>query len=260
MLTTLHQTRDGSAYDITTRHHDTWRKNGRRTLNGTIALSVPVDWVQAKCRQYQYQAYRPLVRNELLPTSDHHIVTVYGAEYRGYVQYYQMAGNINWLNKIRWTMERSMFTTLAKKHRRPPWVMRERLKSVVETPHGKRRCFEAVLHTPSGAEFTARFGGILLRKVRHARLLDGPWPARRKRLLIARLKAGICELCQSRDGITVYHIARLADLDRYSPTKAPEWVSAMRQRRSKTLIVCAGCHTQIHPPGREQHPPESRVR
>ena len=247
-------------YDITTRHQDTWRRNGRRTLNGSIALNVPVDWVQAKCRQYQYQAHRPLVRNELLRTSDHHIVTVYGAEYRGYVQYYQMAGNINRLNKIRWMMERSMFTTLAKKHRRPPWVMRERLKSTVVTPHGKRRCFEAVLRTPSGKEFTARFGGIPLRTVRHARLHDGPWPARRRRLLIDRLKAGVCELCQSRDGITVHHVRRLVDLNKYSPKKAPDWVTAMRQRRSKTLIVCVDCHARIHPPHTQQHLLESRVR
>lgn len=150
-------------YDISTRQHDTWHTKRRRTLNGSIALNVPVDWVNAKCRQYQYQARRPLVRNELLPTSDHHIVTVYGAEYRGYVQYYRMAGNINRLNKLRWAMEQSMFTTLAKKHRRPPWVIRDRLKSTTVTPHGKRRCIEAVLRTPSGKVLTARFGGIPLR-------------------------------------------------------------------------------------------------
>ncbi len=153
-----------------------------------------------------------------------------------------------------------MFTTLAKKHRRPPWVIRDRLKSTTVTPHGKRRCFEAVLRTPSGKEFTARFGGIPLRTVRHARILDRPWPARRGRLLIDRLKAGTCELCQSHDGITVYHVARLVDLNTYSPTKAPDWVTAMCQRRSKTLIVCAACHAHIHQPRTQQHPLESRVR
>lgn len=233
-------------YDISTRHHDEWRHNGRRTLNGTIALSVPVDWVQAKCRTYQRHQGKPLIRNDLIRTSDYNIVATYGAEYRGYVQYYLLAGNIGWLNKIRWIMERSMFSTLAAKHRRPPWVMRERLKTTVETPHGKRRCFEAVQRTPSGAVFTARFGGVPLRRNKHARLLDEAWRARRGQLLIARLTAGTCELCQSRDGITVHHVRRLADLDKYSPTKAPGWVQAMRARRSKTLIVCARCHAHIH--------------
>lgn len=233
-------------YDIHTRHQDTWRHNGRRTLNGTIALSVPVDWVQAKCRDYQRHQGKPLIRNDLIRTSDYNIVATYGAEYRGYVQYYQLAGNISWLNKIRWIMERSMFSTLAAKHRRPPWVMRERLKTTVETPYGKRRCFEAIQRTPTGKEFTARFGGVPLRRNKHARLIDGAWPARRGKLLIARLTAGTCELCQSKDGITVHHVRRLADLNRYSPTKAPGWVQAMQARRSKTLIVCARCHAHIH--------------
>jgi len=96
--------------------------------------------------------------------------------------------------------------------------------------------------------------------VRHFRLLDGPWPARRRRLLIDRLKAGTCELCQSRDGITVHLVARLVDLNKYSATNAPDWVTAMRQRRSKALIVCVDCHARIHPPHTQQHPLESRVR
>ncbi len=168
-------------------------------------------------------------------------------EYRGYVQYFQMAGNINWLNKLRQYMERSMFSTLAAKHRRPPWVMRNRLKSTVDTPFGKRRCFEAVQRAPSGAVFTARFGGIPLRRRTHARpIIDGAWPTRKGRQLTARLTAGICELCESHDGITVHHVRRLSDLNRYSSTAAPRWVEAMRTRRRKTLIVCDRCHAEIH--------------
>jgi hypothetical protein len=94
--------------------------------------------------------------------------------------------------------------------------------------------------------FTARFGGIPLRRRKHARLIDGAWPTRRGTHLIARLTAGICELCDSPDGITVHHVKRLADLNRYSPTAAPPWVQAMRDSRRKTLIVCARCHSSIH--------------
>ncbi|MBM0238962.1 hypothetical protein JNW88_20760 [Micromonospora sp. ATA32] len=61
-----------------------------------------------------------------------------------------MAGNINWLNKLRGVMERSMMSTLAAKYRRPPWAMRNRYQATVVTPHGKRRCFEATQRTPSG--------------------------------------------------------------------------------------------------------------
>jgi group II intron reverse transcriptase/maturase len=233
-------------YDISTRQADTWHTRGGRSINGGIALEVPPEIVEAKCRTYQRHQGKPLIRNEVVHTSDHHIVATYGAEYRGYVQYYQLAGNINRLNKLRYVMERSMFSTLAAKHRTPPWVLRERLKTTVVTPYGKRRCFEATQRTPSGKVFTARFGGIPLRRNKHARLIDGAWPAKRKRQLITRLTAGICELCESPDGITVHHVKRLVDLNRYNSTAAPDWVEAMRAKRRKTLIVCASCHAEIH--------------
>ena len=233
-------------YDIWTRQADTWHTRGGRSINGSIALGVPPETVDARCRTYQRKQGKPLIRNDLIRTSDHNIIAAFGSEYRGYVQYYQLAGNINRLNKLRAVMERSMFSTLAAKHRRPPWAMRDRHRTTVTTPYGKRRCFEAVQRTPSGKVFTARFGGIPLRRKKHARLIDGAWPARRGRQLIARLKAGICELCESRNGITVHHVGRLNDLNRYSTKAAPQWVEAMRASRRKTLIVCARCHASIH--------------
>src|SRR5215211_6909765 len=61
------------------------------------------------------------------------------------------------------------------------------------------------------------------RDPRAVRYRDGAWPTRRGTHLIARLTAEICELCDSRDGITVHHVKRLADLNRYSPTTPPAW-------------------------------------
>ena len=157
-----------------------------------------------------------------------------------------MAGNISWLNKLRYVMERSMLSTLAAKYRRPPWVMRRRYQTTVATPWGKRRCFEATRRSPSGAAWTARFGGMPLRRQKHARLIEGAWSPRRGRQLIARLRTGICELCTADDGITVHHVKRLTDLNRHSATAAPAWIEAMRAKRRKTLIVCARCHAKIH--------------
>lgn len=101
-------------YDVWTKQA-TWHTKGRRYINGNIALSVPPGTVNTRCRTYQRGQGKPLIR-----TSDHNIVATYGSEYRGCVQYYQMAGNINWLNKLRYVMERSMLWTLAAKHRRHP--------------------------------------------------------------------------------------------------------------------------------------------
>lgn len=233
-------------YDIWTRQADRWRTRGGRSINGNIALGVPPEAVEDRCRAYLRSQGKPLIRNDLIRTSDYNIIATFGTEYRGYVQYYQMAGNINRLNNLRWAMERSMMSTLAAKHRRPYWVLYERYRTTTLTPYGKRRCFEATQQAPSGTVFTARFGGIPLRRVKHARIIDGPWPTHRGRQLTNRLTAGICELCESRDGITVHHVKRLTDLNRFSTTTAPTWVQAMRDSRRKTLIVCAQCHQDIH--------------
>ena len=39
------------------------------------------------------------------------------AEYRGVVQYYQLAYNVHCFARLKWVMERSLTTTLAGKHR-----------------------------------------------------------------------------------------------------------------------------------------------
>ena len=86
-------------YDIWTRQDDTKRTGGRRSINGGIALGVPPQAVNVRCRNYQRGQEKPLIRNDLIRTSDYNIVAMFGTEYRGYVQYYQMAGNINWLQR-----------------------------------------------------------------------------------------------------------------------------------------------------------------
>ena len=48
---------------------------------------------------------------------DYDIVRIYGAEYRGLVQYYLLAGDVRRLHRLRWVMLSSMLKTLAAKHR-----------------------------------------------------------------------------------------------------------------------------------------------
>jgi hypothetical protein len=64
--------------------------------------------------------------------------------------------------------------------------------------------------------------------------------------LIRRLLAGRCELCESRVGLQVHHIRKLADLSKPGRSEPTVWVQAMAQRRRKTLVVCAACHHGIH--------------
>jgi len=64
--------------------------------------------------------------------------------------------------------------------------------------------------------------------------------------LIRRLLAGHCELCESRTGLEVHHLRKLADLNRPGRPDRPAWVHLMAKRRRKTLVVCRTCHEHIH--------------
>ena len=72
--------------------------------------------IKAKCAPY-LQRGKPARRTRLINDDDHTIVGTYGAEYRGIVQYYLLAGDVYRLNRLRWVMETSMLKTLAGKHR-----------------------------------------------------------------------------------------------------------------------------------------------
>jgi hypothetical protein len=91
-------------YEITVQHADHKVTGGRRAVNGTIALRVPRDVVKAKCAPY-LKLGKPEVRPWLVNEDDHVIVSAYGAEYRGLVSYYLLAGDAWRLNRVRWVME-----------------------------------------------------------------------------------------------------------------------------------------------------------
>jgi hypothetical protein len=61
--------------------------------NGHIALRVPFDAIKAKCAPY-LQCGKPSHRPAMHNLSDYQILQAYGAEYRGVVQYYLLAGDV----------------------------------------------------------------------------------------------------------------------------------------------------------------------
>jgi group II intron reverse transcriptase/maturase len=65
-------------YEITVRHDDSKITGGRRMLNGTIALRVPLDVVRAKCAAYRRRG-KPWLRPALTNLSDYDIVRVHAA-------------------------------------------------------------------------------------------------------------------------------------------------------------------------------------
>jgi group II intron reverse transcriptase/maturase len=234
-------------YEITVQHADRKLARGRRSANGAIALRVPVPVVKAKCAPY-LKLGKPEHRPERVSLDDHQIVSIYGAEYRGIIQYYLLAGDVWRLRRLHWVMLTSMLKTLAAKHRSSVTAMARKHQATIATRYGPRRCFEARIERDGRKPLAARFGGIPLRQQRNAVLTDRtaiPGATRKGKELISRLCAGRCELCEQWAKVHVHQVRKLADLTKPGKPQ-PAWARIMARRRRKTLVVCQRCHDAIH--------------
>jgi group II intron reverse transcriptase/maturase len=234
-------------YEITIQHDNRKLTGGRRMVNGGIWLRVPTDVIKAKCSRYM-QRGTPAAQPGLMNEEDHAIISRYGVEYRGIVQYYLLAGDVGRLNRLHWVMVTSLLKTLAGKYDSSVSKMARKYAATIQTPHGPYRCMQVRIDRGEGRKpLVATFGGIPLKRQQNAVLRDRvPLPATaRRKELIQRLLAGRCELCGQAEKVEVHQIRKLADLDKPGKPQ-PEWMRIMAQRRRKTLVVCATCHASIH--------------
>ena len=233
-------------YDITVQHSGTKISNGRRSANGKIALKVPPDVIRAQCARYRNHG-KPWHRSRLQNLDDYDIIRVYGAGYRGVVNYYLLAKDAWRLRTLRWNAETSMLKTLAAKHQSTVSKMAARHKAKAETGDGPRTCFEARRRRRGKPDLVARFGGIILRQDRRA-VITEPVPVRvrvPRRELLARLRQRECELCETGTTVAVHQVAGIRELGK-PKTGQPAWAALMAKMRRKTLIVCSPCHDWIH--------------
>jgi len=241
----------GYEISVASRDHRTRRpsatdRRNRRSLNGTIVLHVPAPVVKAKSAPYLSRG-NPARRTPMVSDSDYNILARFGAEYRGIVQYYLLAGDVFRLHRLRWVMETSMLKTLASKHRSTVSKMAAKHKAKIATPHGPRTRFEAHIERPGRTPLVAWFGGIPLKRQKYAVLTDRAHtgPVYPNRQLVTRLLKGRCELCQQTGDIQVHHVQALASLHRPGQPH-PAWAQAMAKIRRKALVVCGNCHDLIH--------------
>jgi group II intron reverse transcriptase/maturase len=232
-------------YQITVQHDDRQFTRGQRSVNGQISLHVPESVIKAKSAPYLKRG-KPARRSQLINHDDYDIVRIFGAEYRGIVQYYLLAGDVRRLHRLRWVMLTSMLKTLASKHRSSVTKIAAKHRAKIETPHGLRRCFEVIVERGGASKpLVTRFGGIPLRRQKTAVIVDRrpdgiTYP---RRELVTRLRRGRCELCEQPGPMEVHHVRSLAELAELQPAL---WATAMTRRRRKSLVVCAGCHGHIH--------------
>jgi len=233
-------------YEITVQQSDEKLTNGRRAVNGVVALRVPLDVIKAKRAPYRRHG-KPWHRSALQNLDDYDIVATFGAEYRGIVGYYLLATDVWRLNDLEWYAKTSLLKTLAAKHQSTASKMAAKHQAKIETRYGLRTCFEARVHRNGKPDLVARFGGIPLVRSKDAVIVDRvpkPRPHPRKEL-IHRLLTHRCELCGDPSKVLVHQVRKLASLGK-TGSGQPAWAALMATKRRKTLVVCAACHDVIH--------------
>jgi len=233
-------------YEIIVRHCNEKVADGRRSVNGVIALRVPLDVVKAKRAPYRRHGktwHRPALQN----LDDYDIVQTYAAEHRGIVGYYRLATDVWRLSDLEWYAKTSMLKTLAAKHQTTVSKIAAKHKAKILTRYGLRTCFEARIHRNGKPDLVARFGGIPLVRDKDAVLVDRvPQPAPHPRKeLIHRLLTRRCELCGDPSKVLVHQVRKLVSLGQ-AGSGQPAWAALMATKRRKTLVVCAPCHDVIH--------------
>jgi group II intron reverse transcriptase/maturase len=234
-------------YDIVNQQENDQHTAGRRRINGRIGLRVPADILKRKIARYMRKG-KIADRREHLIQSDYTIMSIYQAEYRGIVQYYQLAYNVSTLYRLQWVMWGSLLRTLANKHKISSKKIHQRYVPTTMTPEGKTlRCLEVQVPRKGKPPLVARFGGLSLVRKPLAILNDQPpqtWNQRTE--LLERLLADTCELCGSRENVEVHHVRKLADLNQKGRRTLENWKRYMIARRRKTIVACRTCHLAIH--------------
>ncbi len=249
--TLITHARDGRAkflgYEVHTMHADDKRDpRGQRGINGGIGLRVPRHVINEHCARYMRRG-KPAHLPERLNDSAYSMLVRYQAEYGGLVQYYRLAYNLHTLQRLKWVTEVSLVKTLANKFRTTGRKIYRRFGTRLETPEGTYKVLQVEAPRGPGKEpLRAHWGAIPLKRNPWAAICESErkiWSGRSE--LLERLLAQKCELCGGPDDIEVHHIRKLADLRRKGRPH-PRWMEIMTARRRKTLIVCRGCHDEIH--------------
>ncbi len=237
--------RHKEASQVRTSHENTCRPKKKRHVNGKVELKMPLDVLRKKCQRYMRNG-KPKSRPECFHDTDFSMVEQFQAEYRGLVEYYQLADNLHRMTRLKWVMEQSLTKTLARKFQMTVPQVYKRYQTTLRIGKQPYKGLQVTIPREGKNPLVATWGGISLKKRPLAILNDQPRPVWNGRTeLEQRLLADTCELCGSHDHITVHHIRALKDLDQYGRREKPRWVKIMAARHRKTLIVCWPCHMSI---------------
>jgi group II intron reverse transcriptase/maturase len=242
-------------YEIHTLHNDRAHTKGRRAINGQIGFRIPKDVILKQCQDYTEEG-KPLHRPEMRRDSPYTIISTYQAEYRGLVEYYRMAYNLNSLTQLKWDMERSLTKTLACKMQIPVSQVYRKYQATLIRDGKPYKGLQVTIEREGKKPLVAQWGGISLTWNIKATLNDQPkriWSMRSE--LEERLLADTCEYCGTHERCEVHHIRALKDLHTKGRQPKPQWKVLMAARQRKTMVVCQTCHEDIthgHPMRRQE--------
>ena len=236
-------------YEVHVLHaNDKHDNRGQRCINGGIGLRIPMKVKQEKSAKYMRNG-KAIHLPQRLSDSAFSIIAQYQAEYRGLVQYYQMAYNLHTFSQLKHVMEVSLVKTLANKYKTSCRSIYRKLGTTIQTSEGDRIVIlTSVKREAPKKPLIAHFGGVSLKwktwvniKDQSTKSISGERSDLEKRLLAQK-----CELCGAHEQIEVHHIRKLADLKHKGRKDPPKWKLRMSARRRKTLVVCRNCHKRIH--------------
>jgi group II intron reverse transcriptase/maturase len=236
-------------YEINAMWNSSRIRNNARSLAGAIGIRIPAAFIEEKCRRFMRRG-KAVHRCELTRDSDYDILVRYQQEYRGYVEYYAMAGNLSWMNRLHWVMRDSLLKTLAHKHRGTKRQIARKYSDTIMTPSGPRKCLQVIVPREGKAPLIARFGGIPLHRRKEAVLKEPTETGAHNRVntteLVQRLLADRCEVCGCEHNVEVHHVRKLSDLKMKGRREKPLYMQIMSARRRKTLVLCRECHDDLH--------------
>jgi group II intron reverse transcriptase/maturase len=220
----------------------------RKRANGKLWFGIPREVIISAMQKYTRKGkihHRP----ELLDRTDYEIVNTFQAEYRGMVEYYKMAHNLQKrMNHMKWVISSSMLKTLAAVHKTSSEKMSKKHKTLKEVEGRTYVVHEVVKHRDGKKPLKTHFGGIPLHRTTGIKVADVSLQPRynSRSDLLTRLMAEKCEMCGATDKIEVHHINALKNVHQKGRKRRPVWMVRMSAMRRKTLIVCKQCHVAIH--------------
>ena len=182
----------------------------------------------------------PLHRKGCLYLPDYEIVERYNSEIRGILNYYFLAVDFYMLSYFVYLMQYSCYATLAgkfdssiskiiDKHKiGKDWVIK------YKSEKGETKEKQLVqLKDYTNKQTVICDDNLAVHK----------WSINTNASIRARLQAGVCELCGSKEksDFEVHLVSKVKDL-----AGNELWEQIMKKKRRKTLVICEDCHKAIH--------------